>query len=108
VVDLDWDTIGSRLQDLRLALGLTQKALARRLGDYEGALISKYEGGYVHASIEQLARICEITGESLDWIVLGRAEARKIQELPKATTKARRRPAASVSLIRKRDAPSAP
>lgn len=99
-MELDWVAIGGRLQGLRRALGLTQKTFAKRLGDFEGALISKYECAQVHPSIDQLARICAVTGESLDWLILGRADAQKVQAQSKTATE--RRPAARVTLVRRR------
>ena len=71
-------TIGSRIRELRKRLDLTQKEFGKRVGGLDSMLISKYENGRVGASLEVLIKICEATGESLDWLVRGRRGARKV------------------------------
>lgn len=73
VFEPDKIAIGGRLRLLRDTLGLKQRDLARKLGDsYEGAFISKLETGQVGLSLAMAGHICEVTGESLDWLILGR------------------------------------
>lgn len=66
------DTIGSRLRQWRIALGLTQAQLAERLGVHIGVL-KKYEQGLNVPGGEALAAIAR-TGVDMRWLLTGEGE----------------------------------
>ena len=66
------DTIGGRLKQWRIALGLTQAQLAERLGVHIGVL-KKYEQGLNVPGGEALAAIAK-TGVDMRWLLTGEGE----------------------------------
>ncbi|WP_333709417.1 helix-turn-helix transcriptional regulator [Tepidimonas ignava] len=66
------DTIGSRLRQWRITLGLTQAQLAERLGVHIGVL-KKYEQGLNVPGGEALAAIAR-TGVNMTWLLTGEGE----------------------------------
>ena len=66
------DTIGTRIRQWRLALGLTQAELSTRLGVHIGVL-KKYEQGINIPGGEVLATIAK-TGVNMTWLLTGEGE----------------------------------
>lgn len=66
------DTIGARIRQWRLALGLTQAELSSRLGVHIGVL-KKYEQGINIPGGEVLAAIAK-TGVNMTWLLTGEGE----------------------------------
>lgn len=75
--------IGSRLQEIRKALGLNQEELGARI-DKRKASISKYENGDAEPPYSVLQKYVELSGKSFDWIFTG--EESKKQEVDKRLT----------------------
>ncbi len=67
------DTIGERLRFLRKRLGLSQKEMAQKLGISRVAL-ARYENNKRYPDTAILAKIAQILGVSLDWLVTGKGE----------------------------------
>lgn len=59
---------GIKLRKLRESYGLTQKALAEKIG-IERATVSSYERGGLYPSIENLREICLVFGVSADYLI---------------------------------------
>lgn len=60
--------IGARLRELRKARGLSQEAVADRLGTKQ-TYVSRWERGDVRPTYEYLVRLADIYDTSLDHIV---------------------------------------
>lgn len=71
--------IGSRIQELRIARGLTQEALAEEL-DLSTVFIAKIEIGAKGCSIESLVKIAELFAVSLDFLVMGKRQCYSIAD----------------------------
>ncbi len=67
---LDLRTIGPRIVDLRNRLGLTQRALARR-ARLRPARLSKVERALKQPRLEELDRLAQILGVSLETLAYG-------------------------------------
>ena len=65
-----------RIRTARLRAGLTQTALAQRLGVSRTAVVN-WESGSNRArpSAERLEEICRITGVAWEWLATGRGQA---------------------------------
>ena len=68
---IDPAAIGARVRERRERLGLSQRALARRVG-VSVAFVSCVERGERLPSLETLARLADCLGLSLDELALGR------------------------------------
>ncbi len=62
------ETLGSRIKDLRLKQGITQKQLAEKIGIRE-ATLSRYENDKRDAQWETLGRIAEHLNTSCDYLL---------------------------------------
>lgn len=76
---LDFTTIGGRLRAAREALDLSSKGLSDVLADYgiehkSDATVNRYENNERPAPFEYMKLMAELSGYSLDWIVLGRGD----------------------------------
>ncbi|MEU0911941.1 tetratricopeptide repeat protein [Streptomyces althioticus] len=80
-------TIGRRVQQLRVARGLTQKQLAEPV--YTPAYISTLEAGRVRPSDDALRHLAERLGVEFDELATGRS-ARRVTELRLRLTEAQR------------------
>jgi len=68
------DTLPQRLRYIRKRIAaMTQHEFAQALNVSQDS-ISRYEIGKTDLSTKQLARIAEVTGVSLDWLILGKGE----------------------------------
>ena len=67
---IDLKAIGPRIVDLRNRLGMTQRALARRAG-LRPARLSKIERSLKQPRLEELIRLAQILGVSLETLVYG-------------------------------------
>jgi transcriptional regulator with XRE-family HTH domain len=67
---LDKQAMGRRIRQIRLAAGLRQWELAKRLGTTQSA-IHKYEHGVVPEP-RRLVELARIGGTSLEWVLTGR------------------------------------
>lgn len=77
--------IGQRIKTIRKRLRLSQKELAENLGVSAGA-VSTYELGDAYPSIETLAKIARLGGETFNWLIMGeqlRSDGEEITELEK-------------------------
>ena len=63
-------TVASRILQARRAAGLTQTALAERL-KVSHSTVNRWEAGHREPNRETCQRLAEITGVSLDWLMLG-------------------------------------
>jgi len=79
--------IGERMKAARQQARLTQQQVADAIQSTK-ASVSQYENDYYHPSLETLVRFSELTGASLDWLILGRETSmgydRRIRDLPEA------------------------
>lgn len=86
--DMKQITFGKRLGEVRKDKKLSQDELAKKL-DMQGAVIGRYERDEVKPSIEVAARIAQVLGISLDYLVgntdllLDADVIRKIQDMQK-------------------------
>jgi transcriptional regulator with XRE-family HTH domain len=92
--DMKQITFGKRLGEVRKDRKLSQEDLAKKL-DMQGAVIGRYERDEVKPSIEVAARIAQVLGVSLDYLVgntdmlLEADVIKKIQEIQKLPEKDR-------------------
>ena len=71
------EIFGLRLKTLRLAKGLTQTQLAKKL-DVVRASVSYYEKNAIYPSVDVLIKICRLFNVSADFL-LGLSETKDIQ-----------------------------
>ena len=62
------DTFGSRLKELRIERGLTQKQLAQLIGSAQSA-VYYWEADRQEPSISSLKKICEVFDVSADYLL---------------------------------------
>ena len=62
--------MGRRIKEQRKKLGMTQEALAEQLG-VSVKHLSETERGLTGLSIENLIRLCDLFGVSLDYLIRG-------------------------------------
>ena len=92
--DMKQITFGKRLSEVRKDKKLSQDDLAKKL-DLQGAVIGRYERDEVKPSIEVAARIAQVLGISLDYLVgntdllLDADVIKKIQEIQRLPEKDR-------------------
>jgi transcriptional regulator with XRE-family HTH domain len=92
--DMKQITFGKRLGEVRKDKKLSQDDLAKKL-DLQGAVIGRYERDEVKPSIEVAARIAQVLGISLDYLVgntdllLDADVIKKIQEIQRLPEKDR-------------------
>lgn len=92
--DMKQITFGKRLGEVRKDKKLSQDDLAKQL-DMQGAVIGRYERDEVKPSIEVAARIAQVLGVSLDYLVgntdllLDADVIKKIQEIQRLPEKDR-------------------
>ena len=92
--DMKKITFGKRLGEVRKDKKLSQDDLAKKL-ELQGAVIGRYERDEVKPSIEVAARIAQVLGISLDYLVgntdlmLDAEVIKKIQEIQKLPEKDR-------------------
>jgi transcriptional regulator with XRE-family HTH domain len=79
VIDVN---VGNRIKEARKAQGLTQDALALKLG-VKRAVVSKYEAGTVSLSLEQLEKIAKALDTAITFLIDGNSEmtSEEIDEL---------------------------
>lgn len=65
--------IGGRIRKARELAGLTQADLGRQIG-VQAAAVSKYEKGDADPGTVTLAKIAEIGGVTVDWLVTGKGD----------------------------------
>ncbi|HEU4573766.1 MAG TPA: helix-turn-helix transcriptional regulator [Chitinophagaceae bacterium] len=63
-------TFGQRVTIVRKQKNLTQTELAAQIGT-SGNIVSKYERDFITPSIEVAAKIAEVLGTSIDYLVTG-------------------------------------
>lgn len=92
--DMKQITFGKRLGEVRKDKKLSQDDLAKKM-DLQGAVIGRYERDEVKPSIEVAARIAQVLGISLDYLVgntdllLDADVIKKIQEIQRLPEKDR-------------------
>jgi transcriptional regulator with XRE-family HTH domain len=69
--------ISTRIKNLRKTLGMSQSELASKLGLSSQVQLSKIENGSRQPTIENLLRLSQLTGESLDWIATGESNRKQ-------------------------------
>ena len=67
-------TVGKRLKELRLRLGMTQKQLAS-LSNITTASLSRYENGVRRIRSDKLAALAQTLDVSVDYLLVGPAPA---------------------------------
>lgn len=67
--DLDWVAVGKRLEEVRGTA--TQVEFGNRIGVPQN-FVSRYENAKAKPSAKYLAAVAELTGVTLDWLILGR------------------------------------
>jgi transcriptional regulator with XRE-family HTH domain len=70
---MDLHAFGRRLAEARSARALTQDALARLI-EVQAHTISRWERGAHQPEMEQVAKLSDQLGVSIDWLVLGRGD----------------------------------
>ena len=79
--------IGERMKAARMQARLTQQQVADAIQSTK-ASVSQYEHDYYHPSLDALVKFSDLTGASLDWLILGRETStgydKRIRELPEA------------------------
>jgi transcriptional regulator with XRE-family HTH domain len=85
-------SFGKRLLEARKKKGISQEDLAEQLGT-KGPVIGRYERDEMKPSIEAAAKMADVLGISLDWLVghtdleLDTAMLKRIQEVTKMQPK---------------------
>lgn len=90
--------IGQRIQQCRKSHGLTQEALAERMG-VSIQMISNLERGKKAIRIDNLIRLCEILQVSSDYLLTGREGQKETQELQLKIKKLPSRERAAIELM---------
>ncbi len=91
--------IGRRVAEERQRIGLTQAALAERLG-LASETVSRLERGAALPSVSRLARVAEALGVELrDLLTFSRQRTRKDQALARLISIARRRPVEDIDMM---------
>jgi transcriptional regulator with XRE-family HTH domain len=79
--------IGERMRAARMQARLTQQQVADAIQSTK-ASVSQYEHDYYHPSLDALVKFSDLTGASLDWLILGRETSagydKRIRDLPEA------------------------
>lgn len=68
--------LANRIRTARRKASLSQTELARRIGVSASAVAQWEHPSGTHPSLQSLVRILEITGISVDWLLLGRGSNR--------------------------------
>ena len=76
VMGLDYNVIGSRIKEARLAKNMTQEDLAEQI-DISVAFLSRVERGNSHINLKRLNQICDILDVSEGYILNGAASNQK-------------------------------
>ena len=74
-------TLGARLQELRLRRGMSQDALADKLGVSRQA-VSKWERDEATPDLDKIIKLSELYGISLDALLKGESQPAKTQQTP--------------------------
>jgi transcriptional regulator with XRE-family HTH domain len=82
-------SIGKRIKELRLGLGMSQADFCGKLGIKQSPL-SQMESGKILPSIETLSNIIRIFNINYSWLIDGVDEKRNIKEMPPIETVAKR------------------
>ena len=83
-------SFGTRLLEARKKKGISQEELAEQLGT-KGPAVGRYERDEMKPSIEAAAKMAELLGVSLDWLVghtdleLDREMINRVQEVTRMT-----------------------
>ena len=77
VMGLDYNVIGSRIKEARIAKNMTQEDLAEQI-DISVAFLSRVERGNSHINLKRLNQICDILDVSEGYILNGAASNQKI------------------------------
>lgn len=75
-VDPELRVIGKRAADRREELGMTQTALADRLG-ITPPQVSRFESGARLLELKTLLRLCDVIGAPKGWIIAGEGDKPK-------------------------------
>lgn len=67
---IDYDVIGSRLKQARLAKHLTQENLAEQI-DLSVAFLSRVERGSSHINLKRLSQLCDLLDISEGYVLNG-------------------------------------
>lgn len=82
-----WMDLNVRLKHARLQAGYTQERMSELIGKTKGA-VSNFETGQNKPSLDTLIAYAQQTGQSLDWLILGRTPDgtydKRIRDLPEA------------------------
>ena len=73
---LDYNIIGSRIKEARLAKKLTQEDLSEKL-DISVAFLSRVERGNSHINLKRLNQVCEILEVSEGYVLNGASSNQK-------------------------------
>lgn len=68
-MDLNKKLIGSRIRQMRLDNGWTQKDLAKKLGLKNDTAIANYEAGYSTPKDEIKLKMCKLFNCSMDYLM---------------------------------------
>lgn len=78
-------SFGSNLRNLRIAAGLTQEQLAKKI-NLSKANVSKYEAGTVEPNLETLVLICKLFDVSADYMLNLDTDTKPTAKEPEKTT----------------------
>ena len=80
------NTLAHNLRSARLSIGLSQAAMAEKLNMAGKGTISNWETGKSEPNIDNLIKIAELTGKSLDWLIVGERIETKLNRTSNITT----------------------
>lgn len=72
--------IGSRIKEARIAAGMSQEDFALKMGRSGRHWAWKMEAGQIGLSAEELPRVSEVLGRSVQWLVGGRGEVFEVED----------------------------
>lgn len=68
------ETLGARIRLARIEAGLSQQALANKVGAYQPD-VSAWESDRRSLSLQTLAALADVLGKTADWLLTGRQGA---------------------------------
>ena len=72
--------IGSRIKEARIAIGMSQEDFALMMGRSGRHWAWKMEAGQIGLSAEELPRVAEVLGRSVQWLLGGRSEVFEVED----------------------------
>ena len=77
---VDYEEMGKRVRALRMAAGLSRRALAARLGVTD-AYIGHIEQAFKHCSLEVAVKLCNALDCGMDYLLFGMQKADNVRAI---------------------------